>query len=53
MISAEVATGVDPRLVLGPLSRGRGDPCLRVEGLVVWGLTYRMFDDLRVALEVP
>ncbi len=28
-------------------------PCLRVEGLVIWGLTYRMFDDLRVALETP
>jgi 8-oxo-dGTP pyrophosphatase MutT (NUDIX family) len=28
-------------------------PCLRIEGLVVWGLTYRMFDNLRVVLEVP
>jgi len=28
-------------------------PCLRVEGLVIWGLTYRMFDNLRVVLEAP
>jgi 8-oxo-dGTP pyrophosphatase MutT (NUDIX family) len=28
-------------------------PCLRIEGLVIWGLTYRMFDNLRVVLEVP
>jgi len=26
-------------------------PCLRIEGLVIWGLTYRMFDSLRAALE--
>ncbi len=26
-------------------------PCLRIEGLVIWGLTYRMFDNLRVVLE--
>ncbi len=26
-------------------------PCLRIEGLVIWGLTYRMFDDLRALLE--
>jgi 8-oxo-dGTP pyrophosphatase MutT (NUDIX family) len=26
-------------------------PCLRIEGLVIWGLTYRMFDNLRVILE--
>jgi len=25
-------------------------PCLRIEGLVIWGLTYRMFDILRLAL---
>lgn len=36
MITAEFATGVDPRLVLGPLNRGRGDPCLRVEGSTLW-----------------
>jgi len=28
-------------------------PCLRIEGLVVWGLTYRMFDNLRVVLDAP
>ncbi len=28
-------------------------PCLRIEGLVIWGLTFRMFDNLRVVLEVP
>jgi 8-oxo-dGTP pyrophosphatase MutT (NUDIX family) len=28
-------------------------PCLRIEGLVIWGLTYRMFDNLRSALEAP
>ncbi len=28
-------------------------PCLRIEGLVIWGLTDRMFDNLRVVLEVP
>ena len=28
-------------------------PCLRIEGLVIWGLTYRMFDNLRVVLEAP
>jgi 8-oxo-dGTP pyrophosphatase MutT (NUDIX family) len=28
-------------------------PCLRVEGLVIWGLTYRMFDNLRSVLEAP
>jgi 8-oxo-dGTP pyrophosphatase MutT (NUDIX family) len=26
-------------------------PCLRIEGLVIWGLTYRMFDNLRAILE--
>jgi 8-oxo-dGTP pyrophosphatase MutT (NUDIX family) len=26
--------------------RARQSPCLRVEGNVIWGLTYRMFDDL-------
>jgi 8-oxo-dGTP pyrophosphatase MutT (NUDIX family) len=26
-------------------------PCLRIDGLVIWGLTYRMFDDLRAILE--
>jgi 8-oxo-dGTP pyrophosphatase MutT (NUDIX family) len=26
-------------------------PCLRIEGLVIWGLTYRMFDNLRIVLE--
>ena len=25
-------------------------PCLRIDGLVIWGLTYRMFENLRVAL---
>ncbi|HXK09347.1 MAG TPA: CoA pyrophosphatase [Vicinamibacteria bacterium] len=25
-------------------------PCLRIEGLVIWGLTYRMFEDLRAVL---
>jgi 8-oxo-dGTP pyrophosphatase MutT (NUDIX family) len=25
-------------------------PCLRIDGLVIWGLTYRMFDNLRAAL---
>ena len=28
-------------------------PCLRIEGLVIWGLTYRMFDNLRIVLEAP
>ncbi len=28
-------------------------PCLRIEGLVIWGLTFRMFDNLRVVLEAP
>jgi 8-oxo-dGTP pyrophosphatase MutT (NUDIX family) len=28
-------------------------PCLRIEGLVIWGLTYRMFDNLRLVLEAP
>jgi 8-oxo-dGTP pyrophosphatase MutT (NUDIX family) len=27
-------------------------PCLRIEGLVIWGLTYRMFDSLRDVLGV-
>jgi 8-oxo-dGTP pyrophosphatase MutT (NUDIX family) len=26
-------------------------PCLRIDGLVIWGLTYRMFDNLRAVLE--
>lgn len=26
-------------------------PCLRIEGLVIWGLTYRMFENLRAVLE--
>jgi 8-oxo-dGTP pyrophosphatase MutT (NUDIX family) len=26
-------------------------PCLRMDGLVIWGLTYRMFDDLRRRIE--
>ena len=26
-------------------------PCLRIEGLVVWGLTYRMFQSLVALLE--
>jgi 8-oxo-dGTP pyrophosphatase MutT (NUDIX family) len=25
-------------------------PCLRIEGLVIWGLTHRMFENLRAAL---
>jgi 8-oxo-dGTP pyrophosphatase MutT (NUDIX family) len=25
-------------------------PCLRIEGLVIWGLTYRMFENLRLVL---
>jgi 8-oxo-dGTP pyrophosphatase MutT (NUDIX family) len=25
-------------------------PCLRVDGLVIWGLTYRMFESLRLVL---
>jgi 8-oxo-dGTP pyrophosphatase MutT (NUDIX family) len=25
-------------------------PCLRIDGLVIWGLTYRMFENLRQAL---
>jgi 8-oxo-dGTP pyrophosphatase MutT (NUDIX family) len=28
-------------------------PCLRIEGLVIWGLTYRMFDNLRLVVEAP
>jgi 8-oxo-dGTP pyrophosphatase MutT (NUDIX family) len=28
-------------------------PCLRIEGLVIWGLTYRMFDNLRAVLDPP
>ena len=28
-------------------------PCLRIEGLVIWGLTYRMFDNLRAVLDAP
>jgi 8-oxo-dGTP pyrophosphatase MutT (NUDIX family) len=27
-------------------------PCLRIDGLVIWGLTYRMFDGLRAVLGV-
>jgi 8-oxo-dGTP pyrophosphatase MutT (NUDIX family) len=26
-------------------------PCLRIDGLVIWGLTYKMFDNLRELLE--
>jgi hypothetical protein len=26
-------------------------PCLRIDGLVIWGLTLRMFESLRHALE--
>jgi hypothetical protein len=26
-------------------------PCLRIEGLVICGLTYRMFENLRVVIE--
>jgi 8-oxo-dGTP pyrophosphatase MutT (NUDIX family) len=26
-------------------------PCLRIDGLVIWGLTHRMFDNLRELLE--
>ncbi|HSD25675.1 MAG TPA: CoA pyrophosphatase, partial [Vicinamibacteria bacterium] len=26
-------------------------PCLRIEGLVIWGLTYKMFDNLHAVLE--
>ena len=26
-------------------------PCLRIDGLVIWGLTYRMFDNLRQLVE--
>jgi 8-oxo-dGTP pyrophosphatase MutT (NUDIX family) len=26
-------------------------PCLRIDGLVIWGLTHRMFENLRTALE--
>ncbi len=26
-------------------------PCLRIDGLVIWGLTYRMFENLRGILE--
>ena len=25
-------------------------PCLRIDGLVIWGLTYRMFESLRSVL---
>jgi 8-oxo-dGTP pyrophosphatase MutT (NUDIX family) len=25
-------------------------PCLRIDGLVIWGLTFRMFENLRTAL---
>ncbi len=28
-------------------------PCLRIDGLVIWGLTYRMFDNLKAVLEAP
>jgi 8-oxo-dGTP pyrophosphatase MutT (NUDIX family) len=37
------------------LSREHGSlevPCFRRDGLVIWGLTYRMFDDLRRRLEI-
>jgi hypothetical protein len=27
-------------------------PCLRIDELVIWGLTYRMFDNLRELIEV-
>ncbi len=27
-------------------------PCLRIDGLVIWGLTYRMFENLRAILGV-
>ena len=26
-------------------------PCLRIDELVIWGLTYRMFDNLRELVE--
>jgi 8-oxo-dGTP pyrophosphatase MutT (NUDIX family) len=26
-------------------------PCLRIDGLVIWGLTYRMFENLRAVVE--
>jgi len=26
-------------------------PCLRIDGLVIWGLTYRMFENLRLMLD--
>jgi hypothetical protein len=26
-------------------------PCLRIDELVIWGLTYRMFDNLRQLVE--
>ena len=28
-------------------------PCLRIDGLVIWGLTYRMFDNLKAVLAAP
>jgi 8-oxo-dGTP pyrophosphatase MutT (NUDIX family) len=28
-------------------------PCLRIDGLVIWGLTHRMFDNLRAVIEAP
>jgi len=28
-------------------------PCLRIDGLVIWGLTYRMFDNLKTVLAAP
>lgn len=28
-------------------------PCLRIDGLVIWGLTYRMFDNLTSLLDPP
>ena len=27
-------------------------PCLRIDGLVIWGLTYRMFENLRAVLAI-
>ena len=28
-------------------------PCVRIDGLVIWGLTYRMFESLRLILGEP
>jgi 8-oxo-dGTP pyrophosphatase MutT (NUDIX family) len=48
----EALTAVESRAELEMELRGavRRLPCLRVDGQVIWGLTYRMFEDLAARL---